>query len=81
MAASTTCPGAMTDGAARLLQRHLTASPDRLDPVERRVLDVDADGVPLGPWSIDGFKWFSSATDAGMAILLARTQKSKGLSA
>jgi alkylation response protein AidB-like acyl-CoA dehydrogenase len=37
--------------------------------------DVDADGVPLGPWKIDGFKWFSSATDANMTILLARTGK------
>lgn len=25
-----------------------------------------------GPWSISGFKWFSSATDAGMAVLLAQ---------
>ncbi|KAH9207051.1 hypothetical protein DL95DRAFT_528095 [Leptodontidium sp. 2 PMI_412] len=32
----------------------------------------------LGPWSIDGFKWFSSATDSSMSILLAKT--SKGLS-
>lgn len=30
--------------------------------------------VPLGPWSISGFKWFSSATDSNMTILLARTQ-------
>ncbi|KAL9614590.1 MAG: hypothetical protein Q9167_000959 [Letrouitia subvulpina] len=27
----------------------------------------------LGPWCINGFKWFSSATDANMAIVLART--------
>ncbi|KAH7333134.1 hypothetical protein BKA65DRAFT_40425 [Rhexocercosporidium sp. MPI-PUGE-AT-0058] len=27
----------------------------------------------LGPWSIDGFKWFSSATDCSMSILLAQT--------
>ncbi|KUJ07766.1 acyl-CoA dehydrogenase/oxidase C-terminal [Mollisia scopiformis] len=33
----------------------------------------------LGHWSIDGFKWFSSATDSSMTILLAQT--SKGLSA
>ncbi|KAK0111057.1 hypothetical protein ONS95_001437 [Cadophora gregata] len=32
----------------------------------------------LGPWRIDGFKWFSSATDSSMAILLAQT--SRGLS-
>ncbi|PGH08693.1 hypothetical protein AJ80_07814 [Polytolypa hystricis UAMH7299] len=35
--------------------------------------DVDANGVLLGPWKIDGFKWFSSATDANMTILLAKT--------
>ena len=37
------------------------------------------ENIPLGPWSIDGFKWFSSATDSNMTILLAQTQK--GLSA
>ncbi|CAJ2510384.1 Uu.00g050870.m01.CDS01 [Anthostomella pinea] len=42
-----------------------------------------AEDVPLGPWRIDGSKWFSSATDAAMTILLARTptSPSKGLSA
>ncbi|KAH5994308.1 hypothetical protein HBI54_247650 [Parastagonospora nodorum] len=40
----------------------------------------DAVGMPLGPWKIDGFKWFSSATDSEMAVLLARTSKG-GLSA
>lgn len=40
----------------------------------------DAVGMPLGPWKIDGFKWFSSATDSEMAILLARTATG-GLSA
>lgn len=39
----------------------------------------DAVGMPLGPWKIDGFKWFSSATDSEMAVLLARTEK--GISA
>lgn len=39
----------------------------------------DAVGMPLGPWKIDGFKWFSSATDSEMAVLLAKTEK--GLSA
>ncbi|KAH0599908.1 hypothetical protein MHUMG1_02698 [Metarhizium humberi] len=29
--------------------------------------------IPLGPWSINGFKWFSSATDSEMTVLLART--------
>ncbi|CAK7209576.1 hypothetical protein SBRCBS47491_000490 [Sporothrix bragantina] len=127
-AASTTCPGAMTDGATRLLQRHLSKTSSlSADSVQRKVLQnafdrltsrdpkrawtsgqwmterpggsdvsqtetvatfvgdnaggVDSDGLPLGPWSVDGFKWFSSATDAGMTILLARTQPNKGLSA
>ncbi|CEI67135.1 hypothetical protein FVEN_g11023 [Fusarium venenatum] len=31
--------------------------------------------IPLGPWSISGFKWFSSATDSRMTVLLARTSK------
>jgi alkylation response protein AidB-like acyl-CoA dehydrogenase len=31
------------------------------------------ENIPLGPWSISGFKWFSSATDSDMTILLART--------
>lgn len=39
----------------------------------------DAVGMPLGPWKIDGFKWFSSATDSEMAVLLAQTER--GLSA
>ncbi|XDG05496.1 hypothetical protein ABKA04_005111 [Annulohypoxylon sp. FPYF3050] len=39
----------------------------------------DSLGQPLGPWSIDGFKWFSSATDSDVAVLLART--SLGISA
>jgi alkylation response protein AidB-like acyl-CoA dehydrogenase len=37
------------------------------------------DGQPLGDWSISGFKWFSSATDSSMVIMLART--GKGVSA
>ncbi|KAI1505795.1 acyl-CoA dehydrogenase/oxidase [Biscogniauxia marginata] len=35
----------------------------------------DAVGLPLGPWRIDGFKWFSSATDSDMTVLLAKTPK------
>lgn len=45
---------------------------------EAKGLTEDAVGNPLGPWRLDGFKWFSSATDSDMAMLLART--SKGLS-
>ncbi|KAG0646083.1 Acyl-dehydrogenase family member 11 [Hyphodiscus hymeniophilus] len=37
------------------------------------------DGSPLGPWRVDGFKWFSSATDSQMTIALA--QSPTGLSA
>ncbi|KAK1835458.1 putative acyl-CoA dehydrogenase AidB [Podospora conica] len=37
--------------------------------------------VPLGPWSVSGFKWFSSATDSQMTILLARTSPSAPVSA
>jgi alkylation response protein AidB-like acyl-CoA dehydrogenase len=39
----------------------------------------DVLGQPLGPWSINGFKWFSSATDSDMTMMLAQT--TKGLSA
>ncbi|KAK3903234.1 acyl-CoA dehydrogenase/oxidase [Staphylotrichum tortipilum] len=129
--ANTLCPAAMQDGAARLLQRHLSKAAS-LSPTERQVFqnaydhltsrdpaktwtsgqwmtertggsdvsrtetvaiynpdpasspaplaDVD-DGTPLGPWSISGFKWFSSATDSQMTILLAKTDPSKGVSA
>lgn len=38
-------------------------------------LAYDAHGNELGPWRLDGFKWFSSATDANMMVLLARTKK------
>lgn len=41
---------------------------------------VDANGHPLGPWRVDGFKWFSSATDSGCAVLLAKTDDTGRLS-
>ncbi|KIX01268.1 uncharacterized protein Z518_08993 [Rhinocladiella mackenziei CBS 650.93] len=125
-ASLTMCPASMTDGAAKLLSRHLE-DPDgdqagrqavfreayrrltSFDPKDawtsgqwmtersggsdvsgtetlaRRLTsqeraddaaagrDHDATGMPLGPWRIDGFKWFSSATDSDMTILLAQT--------
>lgn len=128
---NTLCPAAMQDGAARLLQRHLSKKTG-LSPTERRVFQnafdhltsrdpaktwtsgqwmtertggsdvsqtetvatydpypepsaaplADPDeNIPLGPWSISGFKWFSSATDSQMTILLAKTHPSKGVSA
>ncbi|KAJ4679121.1 hypothetical protein HRR95_004380 [Exophiala dermatitidis] len=57
--------------------RHMTEQELRDDRLKNR--DRDAHGLPLGPWLVDGFKWFSSATDADMAILLAQTDN--GLSA
>ena len=38
-----------------------------------------SDGHELGPWRLDGFKWFSSATDANMVVMLARTEKGVSL--
>ncbi|KAF4472172.1 acyl- dehydrogenase [Fusarium albosuccineum] len=123
--ANVTCPSAMQDGAARLLQIHLT-NPElasKLTDEQKRVYenafrhlisrdpsyawtsgqwmtertggsDVSLtetvavhkpdpevrlaskdENIPLGPWSINGFKWFSSATDSRMTVLLARTAK------
>ena len=39
------------------------------------------DGDILGPWVISGYKFFSSAADANMTILLAKTKDVRGLSA
>jgi alkylation response protein AidB-like acyl-CoA dehydrogenase len=120
--AITTCPGAMTDGAAKLLSTHvgdgvgdatqrvfreayrnlISRDPARAwtsgqwmtersggsdvrgtetvaTLIEGEEHGTDADGLPLGPWSVSGFKWFSSATDCNMAVLLAKTEK--GISA
>ena len=68
--------GSDVSGTETLATR-LTA--DELARDEAAGRDEDAVGMPLGPWRIDGFKWFSSATDSDMAILLART--ARGLSA
>lgn len=46
-----------------------TYSPDQKFAVKA------SDGNDLGPWRIDGFKWFSSATDANMMVMLARIPK------
>ncbi|KAK6004623.1 hypothetical protein QM012_008485 [Aureobasidium pullulans] len=124
--AMVSCPMAMSDGAAKLLQGHLdkadgdqpglnkvvnevfrrlTSNNPReawtagqwmtersggsdvsgTETYARRLNDselaeeaqkgrvLDAHGMPLGPWCINGFKWFSSATDSDMTMLLART--------
>jgi len=34
---------------------------------------IEGGAEELGPWVVDGYKFFSSATDADMTILLART--------
>lgn len=134
--ANTLCPAAMQDGAARLLQRHLS-KPGSMNDMQRKVFqnaydhltsrdptrawtsgqwmtertggsDVSQtetvavydpypddsssspsaaplasaqENIPLGPWSISGFKWFSSATDSQMTILLAKTRPELGVSA
>ncbi|KKZ61266.1 hypothetical protein EMCG_04139 [[Emmonsia] crescens] len=123
-AALATCPSAMTDGAAKLLGRHLNDADGAIfeearnrlisrDPnvawtsgqwmterkggsdvrgtetVARKLsaaqqstsIGVDSLGYPLGPWQLDGFKWFSSATDANMAIMLAKTSPDGEISA
>ncbi|KAK3500148.1 uncharacterized protein B0T23DRAFT_409987 [Neurospora hispaniola] len=133
--ANTMCPAAMQDGAARLLQRHLTTPQlaANLSETEKSVfqnaydhltsrdpaytwtsgqwmtertggsdvsqtetvatyspfpagrqpvpLACKEENMPLGPWSISGFKWFSSATDSQMTILLAKTRPGMGVSA
>jgi alkylation response protein AidB-like acyl-CoA dehydrogenase len=45
--------------------------------IDRPLQSTGVDGSPLGPYSISGFKWFSSATDANMAVLLARTHSGR----
>ncbi|KAM0518936.1 hypothetical protein ACHAPE_003926 [Trichoderma viride] len=102
--ANVTCPTAMQDGAARMLQLHLTTPSlsSKLSETEKRVYENafqhlisrdpkrtwtsgqwmterrgGKDDIPLDPWSINGFKWFSSATDSNMTILLARTPAGK----
>ncbi|KAL7626449.1 hypothetical protein AAE478_003221 [Parahypoxylon ruwenzoriense] len=59
------------------LARRLTK--DEISTDERLGLDQDILGQPLGPWRVDGFKWFSSATDSDVVVLLART--AQGISA
>ncbi|KAI0886715.1 uncharacterized protein GGS22DRAFT_158525 [Annulohypoxylon maeteangense] len=62
-----------TETVARRLARDEVAREERLG------LNKDSLGQLLGPWSIDGFKWFSSATDSDVVVLLAQT--SLGISA
>ncbi|KAB8342963.1 hypothetical protein FH972_022558 [Carpinus fangiana] len=53
----------------------------KMSDAELAVDDIVAgDGSDLGYWSVDGFKWFSSATDADMTVLLAKTDASDRVS-
>lgn len=52
----------------------MTESVATYDP-GRNMSAKATDGNALGPWQIDGFKWFSSATDSNMMVMLARTPK------
>jgi alkylation response protein AidB-like acyl-CoA dehydrogenase len=56
------------------IARKLTSDEVRADETMHGS-NQDSVGNPLGEWRIDGFKWFSSATDADCAVLLAQTQK------
>lgn len=57
----------------------LTETLATLPPTPEPGLASAEEGTPLGPWSLSGFKWFSSATDSNMTVLLAKTPR--GLSA
>src|ERR1700753_2872063 len=104
----------MTDGAARLLSRHITGTGAQEEVFRKAYSNltsrdptkawtsgqwmtertggsdvrgtetvatlignsssgeaIDAHGSPLGPYSLSGFKWFSSATDSNMTVMLA----------
>ena len=62
-----------TETVARLI------TAQEIEEDRRRGVDKDSIGNDLGEWRVDGFKWFSSATDADMCVLLAQTDR--GLSA
>ena len=51
--------------------RNLTSQ--ELSDDQRVARDKDSIGNDLGEWRVDGFKWFSSATDADCVVLLAQT--------
>lgn len=57
-------------GGSDLTPTETTATYMPLDPIDT---STDADGFPLGPWVLDGLKWFSTGTEASMAIVIART--------
>ncbi|SPO34688.1 uncharacterized protein PSFLO_00159 [Pseudozyma flocculosa] len=79
------CPVSMSDGAVRVLELHGTPAQRAFIP---RLCSIDPHlNYTAGQWMterpggsdkgdkfvIDGFKWFSSATDGDIALALART--------
>ncbi|RKP23780.1 hypothetical protein SYNPS1DRAFT_30464 [Syncephalis pseudoplumigaleata] len=100
MSAMFSCPLAMTDGAARVLElssddelkrrvlpRLTTRDPSRFwtsgqwmterpggSDVSRTETKAEPVDHARNEWHVSGFKWFSSATDADMTLLLARAR-------
>ncbi|KAH8911876.1 acyl-CoA dehydrogenase/oxidase C-terminal [Coniochaeta sp. PMI_546] len=68
-------------GGSDVSQTETVATYSPLDVSSGPQLADAGRNIPLGPWLINGFKWFSSATDSGMTILLAKTGPGRGLSA
>ena len=58
-----------------------TYSPYPSEETTPRASSTEDEDIPLGPYEINGFKWFSSATDSQMTILLAKTRPGLGVSA
>ncbi|KAK4903532.1 hypothetical protein LTR49_026844 [Elasticomyces elasticus] len=56
-----------------------TQTTARFLPQDTDSLSTDTDGFSLGPWVLDGFKWFSTGTETDMAVTVARAPH--GLSA
>ncbi|KAK9467702.1 acyl-CoA dehydrogenase/oxidase C-terminal [Lipomyces arxii] len=97
-----TCPLAMTDGCARVLElylpkheafRHLTSrDPDQFwtsgQWMTERSGGSDVSGTETiatkiansSQYMIDGFKWFSSATDSQVTLLLAKEGENQAVS-
>lgn len=63
-------------GGSDLTPTETTATYEPLGPDDH---SIDADGFPLGPWVLNGLKWFSTSTEGSMAVAVARTPN--GLSA
>jgi alkylation response protein AidB-like acyl-CoA dehydrogenase len=59
-------------GGSNVYELETVASP-HIDAPGSEEQPKDADGFDLGPWRINGFKFFSSGTESEMAFILART--------